>query len=120
VHTRASEAASSSAALQRRCQIPLQEAQDPESEPEVVMDINTESDDTAGGRPVPGELIQKGSTATDRDDDDLVYDHTYFQRDKVRRRYTRYYHGHRIINKRGAAIEEFGELALRVRAVLDA
>jgi hypothetical protein len=49
------------------------------------MDVDTESDDTAGGRPVPGEPIREGSTATDRDDDDLVYDHTRFRRDKVRR-----------------------------------
>jgi hypothetical protein len=49
------------------------------------MDIDTESDDTAGGRPVPGEPIRKGSTAMDRDDDDFVYDHTHFRRDKVRR-----------------------------------
>jgi hypothetical protein len=82
--TRASEAASSSAARQRRRQAPLQDAQDPESEPEVVMDIDTESDDTAGDRLVPGEPIREGSTATDRDDDDLVYDHTSFQRDKVK------------------------------------
>jgi hypothetical protein len=84
------------------------------------MDIETESDDTAGGRPVLGEPIREGSTATNRDDDDLVYDHTCFWRDKVRRRYTRYYHGRRIIIEGGAAIEEFNERALRVRAVLDA
>jgi hypothetical protein len=84
------------------------------------MDVDTESDDTVGGRPVPGEPIRKGSTATDRDDDDLVYDHTRFRRDKIKRRYTLYYHGCRIIIERGAAIEEFDERASRVRAVLDA
>jgi hypothetical protein len=78
VRTRASEAASSSAARQRRRLAPLQDAQDPESEPEIAMDVGTESDDTAGGGPVPGEPIREGSTATDRDDDDLVYDHTRF------------------------------------------
>jgi hypothetical protein len=49
------------------------------------MDIDTESDDTVGDRPVPGEPIREGSTATDRDDDELVYDHIRFWRDKVRR-----------------------------------
>jgi hypothetical protein len=111
VRTRASEAASSSAARQRQRLAPLQDAQDPKSEPEIAMDVGTESDDTIGGGPVPGELIHEGSTATDRDDDDLVYDHTRFRWDKVRHRYTRYYHGRRIIIERGAAIEEFDERA---------
>jgi hypothetical protein len=83
------------------------------------MDVDTESDDTVGGRPVPGEPISEGSTATNRDDDDLVYDHTHFRRDKVRRRYTRYYHGRWIIIERGATIEEFDENVMRVRAMLD-
>jgi hypothetical protein len=48
------------------------------------MDINTESDDTAKGRPAPGELIREGNTATDRDDDDLVYNQTRFWRDKIK------------------------------------
>jgi hypothetical protein len=84
------------------------------------MDIDTESDDTAGDRPDPGEPIREGSTTTDRDDDDLVYDHTHFRRNKVRRQYTRYYHGCKIIIERGAATEEFDEHAPRVRVVLDA
>jgi hypothetical protein len=120
VRTRASEAASSSVARQRRRPAPLQDAQDPESGPEIAMDVDTESDNIAGGRPIPSEPIREGSTATDRDDDDLVYDHTRFRRDKVRRRYTRYYHGRRIIIERRAAIEEFDERAPRVRAMLDA
>jgi hypothetical protein len=78
------------------------------------MDIGTESDDTARDGPVPGEPICEGGTATDRDDDDLVYDHTHFRRDKVRRRYTRYDHGRRIIIERGATIEEFDERTPRV------
>jgi hypothetical protein len=120
VRTRASEAASFSAAHQRRCLAPLQDAQSPESEPEIAMDVDTESDDTAEGGPVPGEPIREGNTATDRDDDDLVYDHTRFRWDKVKRRYTHYYHGRRIIIERGATIEEFDEHVSRVRAVLDA
>jgi hypothetical protein len=119
VRTRANEA-TSSATRQRQRLAPVQDAQDPEFEPEIAMDVDTKSDDTAGGRPVPGEPIREGSTATDRDDDDLVYDHTRFQWDKVKRQYTRYYLGRRIIIERGAAIEEFDERASRIRVVLDA
>jgi hypothetical protein len=120
VRTRASKAASSSAACQRWRLAPLQDAQNPEFEPEIAMDIGAESDDTARGGPVPGEPIRKGSAATDKDDDDLVYNHTRFRRDKVKPRYTHYYHGRRIIIERGATIEEFDEHTPRVRAVLDA
>jgi hypothetical protein len=119
VRTHASEAASSSAARQRWRQAPLQEAQDPKSESKIAMDVDTESDDTVGGRLVPGKLIREGSTAIDRGDYDLVYVHTCFQRDKVKRRYTRYYHGRGIIIERGATIEEFDERASKVRAMLD-
>jgi hypothetical protein len=52
VRTRASEAASSSTARQRLRQAPLQEAQDPKSKPEVVME-DVESDDVAKDRPAP-------------------------------------------------------------------
>jgi hypothetical protein len=120
VRTRASEATSSSAARQRQRLAPLQDAQSPEFEPEIAMDIGTESDNTVEGGPVLGEPIREGSTATDRGHDDLVYDHTHFRRDKVRRRYTCYYHGRRIIIERGVTIEEFDERTLRVRVVLDA
>ena len=78
------------------------------------------SDDTTRDRPVPGEPIRGASTATDKEDEELVYDRIRFWRDKVRRRYFRYYHRRRIIVERGAVIEEFDEHAPRVRAVLDA
>jgi hypothetical protein len=42
------------------------------------MDVDTKSDDTAEGSPVLGESIREGSTTMDRDDDDLVYNHTRF------------------------------------------
>ena len=119
VRTRASEATSSSVARQQPRRAPLQNAQDPESEPEVVME-DTESDDAARDRPVLDELIKETSTATDEEDAELVYDHTRFRRDKVRCRYFRYYHGRRIIIERGAATEDFDERAPRVRAMLDA
>ena len=64
VCTRASEAASSSAACQRPCRAPLQEAQDPESKPKVMIE-DVEGDNAAKDRPVPGELIKEASTTTD-------------------------------------------------------
>jgi hypothetical protein len=79
VRTCAREAASSSTA----CQAPLQEAQDPKSEPEVVME-DMESDDAARDKPVPREPIREASIATDEEDAKLVYEHTRFRRDKVR------------------------------------
>jgi hypothetical protein len=75
VRTCASEAASSSVACQRRA--PLQEAQDLESEPKVMME-DMESNDTARDRPVRGEPIKDASTAIDEEDAELVYDHTHF------------------------------------------
>jgi hypothetical protein len=101
VHTRASEAASSSAGHQRPHRAPLQEAQDPEFELEVVME-DVESDEAVRDRPVLSEPISEASTGTDEEDAELVYYHTHFQRDKVRCRYFRYYHGRRIIIERGA------------------
>jgi hypothetical protein len=117
VRTRASEAASSSAACQQLCRAPLQEAQDPESEPEVEME-DVGSDDSVGDRSVPGTPIREASTATDEEDADLVYDHTRFRRDKVRCRYFHYYHERKIIVERGVAIEEFDGCASRIQAVL--
>jgi hypothetical protein len=83
VRTCASEVTSSSVARQRPCRAPLQEAQDPESELEVVM-ADVESDNAARDRPVLGEWIRRASTTTDEEDSKLVYDHTCFHRDKVR------------------------------------
>jgi hypothetical protein len=78
------------------------------------------SDDIAEGRPVLGTSIREASTATDKEDANLVYDHTRFRRDKVKRRYFCFYHECRIIVERGAAIEEFDGHAPRIQAVLDA
>jgi hypothetical protein len=119
VRTCASKAASSLAARQRPRQAPLQEAQDLESEPEVVME-DVESDDTASNRSVPSEPIREANITTNEEDAELVYNHTHFRRDKVRHQYFRYYHGHRVIIERGAVIKEFNERTPRVRAVLDA
>jgi hypothetical protein len=74
----------------------------------------------ARDRPVPGEPIREANIATNEEDAELVYDHTRFQKDKVRCRYIGYYHGCWIIVERGAMIEEFDECAPRVRALLDA
>ena len=79
-----------------------------------------EGDDAARERPIPDGPIWKASTTTDEEDAKLVYDRTYFRKDKVKRWYFHYYHGCRIIIKRGATIEELDECSLRVRVVLDA
>ena len=91
----------------------------PRSDQEVTME-EAASDDTTRDRPVLGEPIRGASTATDEEDEDLVYDRTRFWRDKVRRRYFCYYHGCQIIMEGGVVVEEFDERAPRVRAVLDA
>jgi hypothetical protein len=80
---------------------------------------DVESGDAAKDRSGPGDPIREASTATDEEDAKLVYDHTLFQKDKVRRRYFHYYHGRMIIVERGAIIKEFDECTLRVRAVMD-
>ena len=77
------------------------------------------SDDTTRDRPVLGEPIRGASTATDEEDEELVYDRTHFRRDKVMHCYFCYYHGRRIIVERGAVIKEFDERTPRVQAVLD-
>ena len=119
VRTRASEAISTSAARQRPRRASIPEVQDLDSDQEVTME-EAASDDTTKNRPVPEEPIRGANTATNKEDEDLVYDGTRFRRDKVKRRYFRYYHGRRIIMERGAVVEEFDEHALRVRVVLDA
>ena len=78
------------------------------------------NDDTTRDRLVPDEPIQGASTATDEEDKDLVYDHSRFRRDKVRRRYFHYYHERRIIVEREVVIKEFDKRAPRVRAMLGA
>jgi hypothetical protein len=90
-----------------------------QSKPEVVME-DMESDHAAKDRPGPGEPIREVNISTDEEDAELAYDHTHFQRDKIKRCYFHYYRGCRIIIERGATIEEFDEHASRVRAVLDA
>jgi hypothetical protein len=54
---------------------------------------DVESNDAARDRSGLGEPIREASIAMDKDDDDLIYDHTHFPRDKVRRGYFRYYYG---------------------------
>ena len=118
VRTRASETTSSLAARQRLRHAPLQEAQDLESEPEVVME-DVESGDAARHKPSPGEPIRKASTIIYEEDAELVYNHTRFQRDKVKHRYIHYYHERRITVEKGVIIKEFDECTSRVQAVLD-
>jgi hypothetical protein len=81
---------------------------------------DVESDDAARDGTIPCEPIKEAGTTMDEEDAKLVYDHTCFQRDKVKCRYFRYYYRHKIIIKKGATREEFDEHALRVWATLDA
>jgi hypothetical protein len=62
---------------------------------------DVESDDDARDRLVPDEPIREAGTATNEEDAKLVYNHTRFWRDKVRRRYLRYYHRARSSSRGG-------------------
>ena len=79
-----------------------------------------ETDDAANSGSNSGEPIREANTATDKEDEHLVYDHTSFRKDKIRCRYNLYYSGPRVIIKEGAVIAKFDECASRVWAVLDA
>jgi hypothetical protein len=80
---------------------------------------DVESGDVARDRSGLGEPIREASTAMDKEDVELVYDHTLFQKDKFRCWYFRYYYGRMIIVERETIIKEFDECAPRVRAVMD-
>ena len=72
------------------------------------------NNDTTRDRSVPDELIRGASTATNEGDEDLVYNRTRLQRDKVKHSYFRYYNERRIIMERGDVVEEFDKHAPRV------
>jgi hypothetical protein len=90
----------SSRTRSRRLQFePQQFAQDPES----GMDSDMEEAAAEGpgpevpiapvGGPVPEAQVADGSSATDSDDADLVYDHTRFHKYKAYRRFVDDYRG---------------------------
>jgi hypothetical protein len=120
VRTRASEAAFSSACPQsRKTHAQLQDAQDPESEPEIVMD-DVETDDIAGSGSDSRGPIKEANNAIDKEDANLIYDRAHFRKDKAQRHYNFYYQDRRIIVERGVVVSNFDAHTPRVWAVLDA
>ena len=75
VRTRASEAASTSAACQWPHRTSVPEIQDLDFDREATME-EVASGDTTKDKPVSGEPIWGASTAIDEEDEDLVYDRT--------------------------------------------
>ena len=99
--TRASEAASSSARPRsRQTHVPLQDAQDPKSNLEIMMeDIGT--DDTTGSGSNSRGPIREASSATDKEEDNLIYDREQFRKNKARCHYDFYYRDRKVIVERG-------------------
>lgn len=65
-------------------------------------------------------LIREANSATDKDDDKLIYDRDQFRVDKARRQYEFYYHDRKIVVERGINEVDLDACALRVRTVLEA
>jgi hypothetical protein len=72
------------------------------------------------GGPSPEAPVIEGSSATDTDDADLVYDHTRFRKYKAYRRFADDYRGCRVAIERGLVVIDIDERAPRIRAVLEA
>ena len=104
VCTRAIEAASSSVARRQPHRVPLQEAQDPVSELEVLTE-DVEKDVTSSSEIDSKGLVREASTATDEEDEHLVYDWTRFRKDKIWRRFKLYYCKRRVIIERGVEVQ---------------
>jgi hypothetical protein len=62
----------------------------------------------------------EGSSATDTDDADFVYDHTYFHKYKAYQRFKDDYRGCRVTMERRLVVMDFDERAPHIRAVLEA
>jgi cation diffusion facilitator CzcD-associated flavoprotein CzcO len=83
-----------------------------------MEDVGT--DDTVGSGSDSKGLVREASTATNEEDEHLVYDRTRFRKDKIQRCFNLYSSRRRVIIERGVEVAEFDERALRVRAVLEA
>jgi hypothetical protein len=68
----------------------------------------------------PKAPMAGGSSATDIDDANLVYDHTCFQKYKAYRRFVDNYRGRRVAVERGLVMIDFDERTPHIRAVLEA
>jgi hypothetical protein len=55
----------------------------------------------------PEALVIDGSSATNTNDTDLVYDHTRFRKYKAYRRFEDDYRGCRVVVERGLVVTEF-------------
>jgi hypothetical protein len=65
-------------------------------------------------------LVIEGSSATDTDDADLVYDHTRFRKYNAYRRFEDDYRGRRVAVERGLVVTDFDERASCIWTVLEA
>jgi hypothetical protein len=72
------------------------------------------------GGPGPEAPVANGSSATDTDDGDLVYDHTRFYKYKAYRRFVDDYRGRQVAVERGLVVTNFDERAPCIQAVLKA
>jgi hypothetical protein len=64
--------------------------------------------------------VADGSSATDIDDADLVYDHTRFHKYKAYQRFIDNCKGRRVAVERGLVVTDFDEHAPCIQAVLEA
>jgi hypothetical protein len=66
------------------------------------------------GEPSPEAPVIKGSSATDLDDVDFVYNHTHFHKYKAYCLFKDDYKGHRVAVERGLMVTNFDECAPRI------
>jgi hypothetical protein len=84
----------------------------------MMEDVGTNG--TACSRSDSGGPIRKASSATDKEDNNLIYNQECFRKNKARRCYDFYYRDCRIIIEQGVVMSDFIACAPRVRAMLDA
>jgi hypothetical protein len=72
------------------------------------------------GKPGPEALAIKGSSATDMDDADFVYNRTRLCKYKAHHQFKDDYRGRLVAMERGLVVTDFNECALRIRVVLKA
>ena len=76
-------------------------------------------DDPVGSGTDSGGLIRKANNATDKEDNNLIYDWECFRKDKARYRYDYHYSGHRIIVEQGINVANLDARVPREWVVLD-
>jgi hypothetical protein len=78
---------------------------------------DVEADDPIGSD--SGGPIREANSATNKEDDNLIYDWEHFRNNKAQCRYDYYYNGCRIVVELGVDVADLDARAPRVRAVLD-